>query len=1275
MFVIGVGAGVTDALSALRIQAVSGTKSFPTYPISTADYTLVTDFDELEDALGDIASNLCSVVVTVKKETDEVTRDVWVSKPNWTFSGRTVIQPTADPFSYAWFEPRSVDPVDTNTATQSGPTDGGGNLRFVWRPKAADSLSNITVSETPPSAYTPAKAWCTSDGVTIFSSEVPAVVASFTLMGLKVRDKVDCTVRNRLKRSSVRVVKQWIGTPSSAAIFVDRNGDAPYDASTVATTSGVSTSFDYPVSTPVFLGEVTVPTGYTATIDCGSGPQAYAGGAFAVTAPATDGDTLTCTITNTQLRSTVQVVKQWDGVPASATIFVDQDGVAPFNASTVATVDGASASFTYPLSTAVNVGEVAVPAGYSATIDCGPGPVPYAGGPYAVNAPDIPNTTLTCTITNKQKLSTVQIVKQWDGAPASATIFVDQDGVAPYDASTVATADGDSTSFTYPVSTPVNVGETAVPTGYSATIDCGQGPQPYTGGAFPVTAPAGDGATLTCTVTNRQLFSIVQIVKQWSGTPASATIFVDQDGVAPYDASTVATADGDSTSFTYPVSTPVNVGETAVPTGYSATIDCGQGPQPYTGGAFPVTAPATGGATLTCTVTNIIVPPLLATVQIVKQWDGAPASATIFVDQDGVAPFDASTVATADGDSASFEYVVSTPVNVGETAVPTGYSATIDCGQGPQPYTGGAFPVTAPAEEGATLTCTVTNRQQLSTVQIVKQWDGAPASATIFVDQDGVAPFDASTVATADGDSTSFTYPVSTPVNVGETAVPTGYSATIDCGQGPQPYTGGAFPVTAPAGDGATLTCTVTNRQLFSIVQIVKQWSGTPASATIFVDQDGVAPYDASTVATADGDSTSFTYPVSTPVNVGEVAVPAGYEATIHCGRTREAPLPYGGGPFQVESPNTDGATLTCTIRNIQLRSTVQVVKEWAGAASSATIFVDADGSAPYDASTVATVSGQYASATYPVSTPATLGESPVPTGFRATIDCGAGQQAYSGGPFAVTSPAAAGATLTCTITNTPVTTVRVEKVWEGGRAPSGAELFVDGTGQAPLDATTIATSDGESVSFDYPPSTQVTLGEIAVPRGYRSFIDCGNGPREIRRYSGGPFTVTSPATPNGVLTCTVANVKQAPLARLVIRKRASKHVFRRPGRVGFTITVRNRGPGIARAVIACDQFPRGLRFILARPEAEQRAGRICWRVGRLNPRAKRTFFVVARVAGVKRPHTYLNVVDVEGANASNCPRLVGASARQRPACVARARVVALPPRKGVLGARITFTG
>ena len=300
------------------------------------------------------------------------------------------------------------------------------------------------------------------------------------------------------------------------------------------------------------------------------------------------------------------------------------------------------------------------------------------------------------------------------------------------------------------------------------------------------------------------------------------------------------------------------------------------------------------------------------------------------------------------------------------------------------------------------------------------------------------------------------------------------------------------------------------------------------------------------TVATADGDSASFVYPVSTPVTVGEVAVPAGYRAVIHCGLTREAPQPYGGGPFPVDAPATGDATLTCTITNIQLRSTVQVVKDWAGATSSATMFVDQDGVAPYDTSIAATASGDGTSFDYPVSTPVTLGETAVPTGFRAQIDCGAGPQPYAGGPFAVTSPAAEGTTLTCTVINTPTTTVRVIKNWSG--RPDSATIFVDRLGQAPLDTFGVATTDGQFVSHDYPPSTQVTLGEIVVPTGYVAFINCGNGPQDLRRYTGGPLSVTSPSTPGGVLTCTLTNARQPSPGRLVIAKKASRNVLRAPG-------------------------------------------------------------------------------------------------------------------------------
>jgi uncharacterized repeat protein (TIGR01451 family) len=98
--------------------------------------------------------------------------------------------------------------------------------------------------------------------------------------------------------------------------------------------------------------------------------------------------------------------------------------------------------------------------------------------------------------------STVRVVKNWVGARASTTIFVDRDGSTPYDASVLADSNGDATSFTLPVSSPATVGEAARLVGYTATIDCGSGPRAYSGGPFAVTSPAQAGATLTCTIVN-----------------------------------------------------------------------------------------------------------------------------------------------------------------------------------------------------------------------------------------------------------------------------------------------------------------------------------------------------------------------------------------------------------------------------------------------------------------------------------------------------------------------------------------------------------------------------------------------------------------------------------------------------------------------------------------------------------------------------------------------------------------------------------------------------
>ena len=125
-------------------------------------------------------------------------------------------------------------------------------------------------------------------------------------------------------------------------------------------------------------------------------------------------------------------------------------------------------------------------------------------------------------------------------------------------------------------------------------------------------------------------------------------------------------------------------------------------------------------------------------MRVEKQWDGAPASTTIFVDQDGVTPFDASVVADSDGDNTSFDYLPGTAVFVGETTPGAGRVRGHDPvrHRDAAALQGGPFAVTAPGP-GATLTCTITNTQQLSTVRVVKQWDGDPSSTTIFVDQDG----------------------------------------------------------------------------------------------------------------------------------------------------------------------------------------------------------------------------------------------------------------------------------------------------------------------------------------------------------------------------------------------------------------------------------------------------------------------------------------------------------------------------------------------------------
>ena len=172
--------------------------------------------------------------------------------------------------------------------------DEGGNIidatPFTWTidsgtlPPGLTMSSGGAITGTPTAAGTFNFTMRLVDATGLTATQAQSITIAFA----------DCN-----PKSTVQVVKTWVGTPSTTTIFVDANGQAPFDASVVADTSGATTSFSYPLSTSVFVGETAVPAGYTATIDCGQGAQAYSA-PITVNAPATAGATLVCRLVNTQ---------------------------------------------------------------------------------------------------------------------------------------------------------------------------------------------------------------------------------------------------------------------------------------------------------------------------------------------------------------------------------------------------------------------------------------------------------------------------------------------------------------------------------------------------------------------------------------------------------------------------------------------------------------------------------------------------------------------------------------------------------------------------------------------------------------------------------------------------------------------------------------------------------------------------------------------------------------------------------------------------------------
>ena len=107
IFMMGVGSALTNTDSLVRLRALSGPKAFPDNSLIGSDYTVISNFSQLQEALAAVGRALCSVRVAVTKLVDSQGDGSYAPANGWNFSGTvTTSDPSSD--SYRWLAPGLV---------------------------------------------------------------------------------------------------------------------------------------------------------------------------------------------------------------------------------------------------------------------------------------------------------------------------------------------------------------------------------------------------------------------------------------------------------------------------------------------------------------------------------------------------------------------------------------------------------------------------------------------------------------------------------------------------------------------------------------------------------------------------------------------------------------------------------------------------------------------------------------------------------------------------------------------------------------------------------------------------------------------------------------------------------------------------------------------------------------------------------------------------------------------------------------------------------------
>ncbi len=802
-------------------------------------------------------------------------------------------------------------------------------------------------------------------------------------------------------------------------------------------------------------------------ISCNDGNSSGNVGTRTATFQLEEGETVTCTFTNTEQPGTIIVEQQTS--PNGAPVIFTFTGDAP---GTIADNDTIVMGGLLPGTYTATENDPA-PAFDLTAISCNDGNstgnVGTRTATFQVEAGEI----VTCTFTNTE-LGTIIVEKQTNphAAPGSFTFTGDAPGTIADDGTLVV---GSLLPGTY-TATENDPAPAFALTG----ISCNDGNSSGNVGTRTATFQVEAGETVTCTFINTEFGTII-VEKQTNpdAAPGSFTFTGDAPGTIADDGTLVV---GGLLPGTYTATE-----NSPAPAFGLTAISCNDGNSSGNVGTRTATFQVEAGETVTCTFTNTA----LGTIIVEKQTspDAAPGSFTFTGDAAGTIADDGTIVV---GGLLPGSYTAT------ENDPAPAFDLTgISCNDGNSTGNVGTRTATFNLEVGEIVTCTFTNTEQPGTIIVEKQTnpDAAPGSFTFTGDASGTIADDGTIVV---GGLLPGTYTATE-----NDPAPAFDVTAISCNDGNSSGNVGTRTATFQVEAGEIVTCTFTNTELGTII-VEKQTNpdATPGSFTFTGDASGTIADNGTIVV---GGLLPGTYTATENDPAPDFALTG-----ISCDDgnssgnvgTRTA-------TFNLEA----GETVTCTFSNLEDPGTIIVEKQTNpdAAPGSFTFTGDAAGTIA-DNGTI--VVGGLLPGTYTATE-----NSPAPAFGVTAISCNDGNSTGNVGTRTATFQVEAGETVTCTFTNTESGTIIVEKQTAPDAAP-GSFTF---TGDA---AGTIA-DDGTIVVGGLLPGTYTATENDPAPTFDLTGISCNDGNSSG---NAGTRTATFRVEPGETVTCTFTNTESGTI-------------------------------------------------------------------------------------------------------------------------------------------------